>query len=74
MSTLKNAPRKPFFSLHSHVISLTHIGDRMLTTKIIREVTRGPKDVKKRSNSKKAPRDPIIWKLTHMISLTNISN
>ena len=36
-------------------LSLTHIGDSMLTTKVIREVTRGPKEVKKRSNLKNAP-------------------
>ena len=69
---MKNAPRKPFFSLHSHVISLTHIGDSMLNTKVTSKVTRGPKEAKNRSNLKKRTRYSMFSINKHIVFLSNI--
>ena len=67
-STLKNSPGKPIFGMHSHMISLIHIGDSILTTKVIREVTRGPKEVK----FEKCTTESMFSIHKHIVFLSNI--
>ena len=67
----KYSPSDSIFGMHSHMISLTNISCKSLTSKVIWGHQRSL-EVKRRSTLKCSPRDLIFGMHSHMISLTNI--